>query len=250
MNKKIILFFLLIAFLFSGTFSLAFATEVDLPGWDPEAVERKGLLPKYIRWLFNFSIVIVGLVAFGALVYAGFSYLTSAGNPTKISDAKDRIFAAFLGLVILLSSYLILTTIDPHLVILKAPEIEPTPEVEPYVPPTFDFDFSIDPTEDTISSKARGLFGLLRGNSIAIRLEAELVFGEPEKVVFSVLSGVPNNVGYSFPSFPWPNNCSPTCNKTLQFVSDGAAPGPYNIKIEARSGDIVIERTFKLTIVE
>jgi len=102
-NKKILIF-LLFVFLFLGLSSFIFAAEVPLPGWDPEAVERRELLPEYVRYIFNFSLIIAGLIAFGVLVYAGFCYLTSSGNPTRISDARDRILAAFLGLVILLVS--------------------------------------------------------------------------------------------------------------------------------------------------
>ena len=119
--KKILFFLLTISFLF-GIFSFVLATEVALPGWDPEAIETRELLPEYIRYIFNFSLMVAGLIAFGVLVYSGFCYLISAGNPTKMSDAKDRIFSAFLGLVILLGSYIILVTIDPRLVVLRPPE--------------------------------------------------------------------------------------------------------------------------------
>jgi hypothetical protein len=44
-------------------------------------------------------------IAIGAavlmLVIAGFKWMTSAGDPSKISDAKDQIFAVILGLLII-----------------------------------------------------------------------------------------------------------------------------------------------------
>lgn len=80
----------------------------------------KTLLPDYIKYLFTFSISIAGLIAFGSLVYGGVLYVMSTGDPSSLNAAKERISSAGLGLVILLSSYLILTTINPQLVVLTA----------------------------------------------------------------------------------------------------------------------------------
>ena len=99
--------------------------EVEYPeigGWRPEAVEQ-AILPQYIKYIFTFAVAIAGLVAFGALIYGGFRYITSAGAPTAQTEAKDQIFAGVIGLVILLSSYLILTTINPQLTLLKSPKL-------------------------------------------------------------------------------------------------------------------------------
>ena len=84
----------------------------------------KTFLPAYIEYIFTWAIIIAGLLAFFALVYGGILYLTSAGNPSKMSDAREQIIAGFLGLIILLSSFLILNTIDPQLVILEKPKLD------------------------------------------------------------------------------------------------------------------------------
>jgi len=129
--KKIILIFLLIAFLVLLLVSFSLAEEEkekpleiqypEVGEWRPETVEQ-AVLPQYIKYIFNFAVAIAGLVAFGALIYGGFRYITSVGAPTAQIEAKDQIFAGIIGLVILLSSYLILTTINPQLVLLKSPE--------------------------------------------------------------------------------------------------------------------------------
>ena len=102
--------------------------EIDYPILDIPDIETptttKTFLPAYIEYIFTWAIIIAGLLAFFALVYGGILYLTSAGNPSKMSDAKEQVIAGFLGLIILLSSYLILKTIDPQLVILKKPTME------------------------------------------------------------------------------------------------------------------------------
>ena len=92
------------------------ALEVEYPsidGFKPETVETEPA--NYVKYIFNFAILISGLIALGVLIYAGSAYLASAGNPEKTKDAKDQILSAFLGLIILLGSYLILTTINPQL---------------------------------------------------------------------------------------------------------------------------------------
>lgn len=88
-------------------------------------------LPQFVKYIFNFGLAATALIVFGVLIYAGFRYLTSAGNPAKIKDAKNQIFAGILGLIIITFSYLILTTINPQLIILQItrPELSqpPTP---------------------------------------------------------------------------------------------------------------------------
>ena len=128
-SKKIYLISLLgflLIFLFAGFCFAQGALEIQypkIPGVEaPTTVKTP--LSDYVKYLFNFSIIIAGLVAFGVCILGGAKHLTSAGDPTKMSDAKDQIFAGFLGLIILLSSYLILTTIDPQLVIVSPERAE------------------------------------------------------------------------------------------------------------------------------
>lgn len=131
--KKIFLIFLLISLLvlfwWSFNFSLAqWKPELKYPEigqWRPQVIEETDILPKYIKYIFTLVVVIVGLVALSALIYGGFRYLTSAGSPAALTDAKERIIAGLLGLIIIFSSYLILTTINPQLVILGIGKPEP-----------------------------------------------------------------------------------------------------------------------------
>ena len=78
-------------------------------------------LNQAIAWFYYFIVGVAGLAAFVMLVWGGFQYLTSAGNPTAIGDAKDRIKSALLGLLIILISWLILQVINPELTILRGP---------------------------------------------------------------------------------------------------------------------------------
>lgn len=129
MKYKFFLSIILIIFLFiccQNVFAVERPLEVDYPeiaGEKPTTVQET-LLPEYIKYLFNFSLIIVGLIAFAALVIGGFLYLISAGNPAALSDAKDRIFGALIGLVLLLCSWLILNTINPQLTIFYPIDLE------------------------------------------------------------------------------------------------------------------------------
>lgn len=78
----------------------------------------------HILVLYNFAISIAAIAAFVMIVIAGFLWVTSAGQPKQISKAKDLIFNAVFGLLLLLSSWVILKTISPDLTTLKEPVVE------------------------------------------------------------------------------------------------------------------------------
>src|SRR3989344_1442320 len=114
---------ILIAFVFSLVVPAVFAQQIELeypqiPGGAAPPNEVRGL-PNFIKYMFNFGIAIAGLVAFISFVYGGFRYTASAGNPGNLKDAQDQIKASLLGLGLLLGSWLLLTTINPQLVVLQ-----------------------------------------------------------------------------------------------------------------------------------
>jgi hypothetical protein len=137
--KKVIFLFVVLFILVGLTALAQKELELEYPeigGFKPVTVETA--IPDYVKYIFNFAIWIAGLVAFGALVYGGVRYLTSAGSPERLREAKKQILAAFLGIIILVSSYLILTTINPQLVILgttKLAEVPTFPSPPPVSPP-------------------------------------------------------------------------------------------------------------------
>ena len=126
MSKKILII-LIFASVLIGSFCFA-QKKLEIiyptvPGAETPTT-TKTALPEYLKYVFTFAIMVAGLLAFGALIYGGFSYLTSAGDPSKMKEGQDQIMAGFLGLIIILSSYLILNTINPQLVILEEPLIK------------------------------------------------------------------------------------------------------------------------------
>ena len=84
-------------------------------GSGPNFTNTPQSLQEVIQNIFNLALMVSGILAFGAVIYGAFMYTFSAGNPGMQSDARDQILQAFLGLALLLGSYLILNTINPNL---------------------------------------------------------------------------------------------------------------------------------------
>jgi hypothetical protein len=77
----------------------------------------------YLIALYNFLLGAVGIIAMMMLVYGGFRYMTSAGNPAAMGDAKDIFYSAIIGLSLALVSYLIIGTINPELLFTAQPTL-------------------------------------------------------------------------------------------------------------------------------
>jgi Zn-dependent protease with chaperone function len=56
-----------------------------------------------VKYLFGF----LGIIAILLMLYAGFIWMTAAGNEEKVSQAKKILTAAIIGLVIIFISYAI-----------------------------------------------------------------------------------------------------------------------------------------------
>ncbi len=123
LRKASILIILILAVFLLADFALARDLEVPLPETGDGSITTTPILPDYVKYVFNFSIGIAGLIAFLMLVYGGFRYLTSAGNPSAMSGANDQIFAGLIGLVVILGSWMLLTTINPQLMVIN-PQLE------------------------------------------------------------------------------------------------------------------------------
>ena len=136
-SKLIFVFFLFFLLLQANC---ALALEINYPNvpgaqtpqdfMKDQSIPESQHLSLYIKYIFNLAIWLSGLIAFGVIVWGGLSYLMSAGSPQKISSAKDTIVSGFFGLLLLLSSYLILYIINPKILALQLPEPEFLSEVE------------------------------------------------------------------------------------------------------------------------
>lgn len=113
----------LLAFLLLPNVSLVAKVDLNLKypsfmGIDLDTEEGQNL-NALVAWFYYFIVSIAGIAAFFMLVWGGFEWLSSAGSPAKIAEARDKISSALIGLLLILASYLILQVINPELVILK-----------------------------------------------------------------------------------------------------------------------------------
>lgn len=90
--------------------SPALAATTDL-GLNPEIAQTIGLTTTDIRTVIGNIVRIflglLGLVAVSLMIYAGFLYMTAAGNEDQVAKAKQIIVQATIGLVIITSAYAI-----------------------------------------------------------------------------------------------------------------------------------------------
>ena len=123
-NPKILIFIILLGILRVGFFSRAelLVDWPDSPGGT--SLDKNSDLSTLIKYLYEWGIGLGGLFLFVSLLIAGFQYLTSAGEPVKISEARERIKSAGLGLVLLLGSWLILHTINPDFVAFNTEKLD------------------------------------------------------------------------------------------------------------------------------
>jgi hypothetical protein len=100
--------------------ALAAVIDTSLPG--PYDISKTGPVGA-IGNIYYFAMALGGFLAFASIVYAGIKWTASRGNSSTISDAKDQITQALIGLLLLMGSFIVLNTINPQLTILKFPEL-------------------------------------------------------------------------------------------------------------------------------
>lgn len=69
-----------------------------------------------INKIVNFAITFAGAIAVIYLIYAGFNYITSQGNPKKVAAAKQGIFAGLIGVAIVLIAWILVDLIMNQLI--------------------------------------------------------------------------------------------------------------------------------------
>lgn len=92
---------------------------VTLPLGEEGAILSSWTLSTYLSGMLRLIIALGGAVAVFMAIIGGVQYVASGITPSAKNDAKDRITNAFIGLAIILTSYLLLNTISPDLVNFK-----------------------------------------------------------------------------------------------------------------------------------
>jgi len=172
MKKKIVAIFLLsVFFLFLA--DGVFATEVDWPTapLTGATLAEDSEFHDFIAYAYGWGIGIGGILTFVMIVWGGIEYMLSVGDPGKQGAARGRIQSAVLGLVLLLSAYLILNTINPQLTQLR--RLPPL-----WDPVTF---MDIMPDEDILQGKPCEFVILYSGENYTGSSSGRLSPGEYEE---------------------------------------------------------------------
>jgi hypothetical protein len=122
-KSKFLLIFISIVFLPLICNAFYWKPEVKYPIISNIEIKEGMDISSYIIYVFNFGIIAGVIIAVLSLIYGGFLYITSADNSSRLNEAKSQITSAFLGLLILLTSHLILTILNPKLTIVDLPKI-------------------------------------------------------------------------------------------------------------------------------
>ncbi|MDZ4232025.1 MAG: hypothetical protein U1C72_02105, partial [Candidatus Pacearchaeota archaeon] len=100
---KKISFILLVALLLLPVLAHAqIKLNLEYPAFGGFDLNQNQQLNDVVAWFYYFIVGISGFAAFAMLVWGGISWLSSAGSPGRIADAKDRIQSALLGLLLVL----------------------------------------------------------------------------------------------------------------------------------------------------
>lgn len=103
----------------SGT---EFTPEVPIPGlFQGSQTIDNNLAARYIRAIYVYFIWIVGILATIMVIFGGIKWIGAAGNPGQINDARETVNNAIIGIIIALTSVVLLNIINPDFVNFSLP---------------------------------------------------------------------------------------------------------------------------------
>lgn len=133
-NKKIFLFLLILFSLLPFRFSegnvffginSVSALEVKYPPIFGLRITEISSFPEYAKYFFNLGIALAGTLAVLVIIFGGVYYLISFGRGKFTNEGKEWIKAGIIGLLILVSAYLIVYTINPDLIYFRLEKLIP-----------------------------------------------------------------------------------------------------------------------------
>jgi hypothetical protein len=104
---------LLFLFIFSASFTLALEIKyppLPMVGSPNDCVDN--CLPVYVSYWFTFGIYVAGILAVLSFTFGAIQIIMAASSPDMEKEGKDRMKGAILGLILTLSSFVIMRTIN------------------------------------------------------------------------------------------------------------------------------------------
>ncbi len=120
--------FIFIILLLLGSASFVFALEAKYPRVPGlPAVTDNSELGDYIGYFFGLGMYLSGILAVISFAVGAIQLIMAASSPEMEKEGKDRMKGSLLGLVLTLSAFIILRTINPSFI---TPTLTPLPGVE------------------------------------------------------------------------------------------------------------------------
>lgn len=76
-------------------------------GRGTEVLEKRALIPllfNILRYLLGFT----GVIAVTVIIWAGYSWMTAAGNEEKVKKAKQTLQNGVIGLIVIMTAYVLI----------------------------------------------------------------------------------------------------------------------------------------------
>ena len=135
-NFLLFFVFFSVIYLYLPTSSVFAELEINYPVLNTgSSITAQTSVPEYLKYVFDFSMFLGFFAVFLSLVASGILYLLAPALPNALGMARDRISGAISGLLILVTLYLIITTINPALAFFKTTPLSKVPEFPPLPPP-------------------------------------------------------------------------------------------------------------------
>lgn len=77
------------------------------PAFEDRIMAGGGLLFVYVNNFIKILIVAAGMFTLFNFITAGYTFITSGGNPDKVEEAWTKIWHSFLGLVVIAASFVL-----------------------------------------------------------------------------------------------------------------------------------------------
>ena len=192
------------------------ATYPVLPG--APTITRTTLINQYIQYAFIFAFMAAGISGVIAIIISGFQILLYAGSPSKTGDARARIFNAILGIVLLMTSFILLRTINPSFIVPSIIPLSTQPGLYIRVPVTVDeqhpdgFEYYLAPTSVTdATTYLSAISGYLSGAELYYDCEDDRTillwaYNQTDFFIDEASNGGPSVTTYAWPCGGFPYN--------------------------------------------
>lgn len=163
---------------------IVFTPEVGFPGFSGPITVDGFLFGKFIFALFTYSIYLSGVLAVIFVSIAGFKWVSAGGNQSKITEAKNQLVNSITGMFLVFATFIILSTINEDLVIMKEIKLE---MIDPV-----DFDLGVDINTDVANYDGNYVVGDYSGPIVPITLDTSIMFYGSSGVNFKTTQGTKN----------------------------------------------------------